>query len=296
MTFLDRLKQKPALIMPGVYDALGAHLVERAGFEAAFVTGAGVAYAKLGRPDIGLVSVAELADTVGHIRERVRIPLLVDIDTGFGNAVNAARTVRLLAQRGANAVQIEDQTFPKRCGHLKGKGVIPAAEMVGKLKSVLDHRPSADLLVVARTDAIAVEGFEPALARAEAYLEAGADVLFIEAPRSRAEFAKIGRRFGKRVPLVANMVEGGQSPIADAADLTSLDFAIALYPGAIARAAIKAAEEVLAVLKRDGSTKAFAARMHTLKSLNTVLGTDILLAEAAKYDPSIAAAFGKAVE
>jgi 2-methylisocitrate lyase-like PEP mutase family enzyme len=296
MTFRDRLRQPLVLTVPGVYDALGAHLVARAGFEAAFVSGAGIAYSKLGRPDIGLVSVSELADTVGHIRERIDLPLIVDMDTGFGNAVNAARSVGLLARRGASAVQIEDQTFPKRCGHLRGKSVVPKAEMVGKLKAVLDHRPSAEVLVVARTDAIAVEGFAAALDRAEAYVEAGADVLFIEAPRSRAEFVEIGRRFGHRIPLLANMVEGGDSPVTSTGDLGSLGFAIALFPGALARAAVKSMESLLAVLRADGTTAAFAPHMHTLKSLNDVLGTDGLLAEFAGYDPGIHAGFDKAAE
>jgi 2-methylisocitrate lyase-like PEP mutase family enzyme len=296
MKFLDRLRRPPLLTVPGVYDALGAHLVARAGFEGAFVSGAGVAYSKLGRPDIGLVSVSELADTVGHIRERVDLPLIVDMDTGFGNAVNAARSVRLLAQRGATAVQIEDQTFPKRCGHLRGKSIVPTAEMVGKLKAVLDHRPSADVLVVARTDAIAVEGFEAALDRAEAYAEAGADVLFVEAPRSRAEFAEIGRRFGRRIPLLANMVEGGDSPVTYAGDLGSLGFAIALFPGALARAAVKSMEALLGVLRANGTTAPFAPQMHTLKSLNDVLGTDQLLADSARYDPGIRPGFDKVTE
>ncbi len=177
MTSLRSRFQRPEIVVaPGCYDALSAFLIERAGFPAAYLSGASVAYTRLARPDIGLVSMSEVADTIGAIRDRLAIPLIVDADTGFGSALNVIRTVKLFASRGASAIQLEDQTTPKRCGHLADKSLIPAAEMVGKLKAALDARPGAETLIIARTDAIAVEGFEPALDRAEAYL-AGSDAI-----------------------------------------------------------------------------------------------------------------------
>ena len=210
----ERLKQPELLVAPGCYDALSAVLIERAGFEAAYVSGASIAYTRFGRPDIGLVSFSEVADCVAAIGDRVEIPLIVDMDTEFGNALNVQRTVKLLARAGASALQLEDQVTPKRCGHLNDKQLVSTAEMVGKIKAALDARPDRDMLVVARTDAIAVEGFRGrARSRGRAMREAGADVLFIEAPQSADELKEIGRRFKDKVPLLANMVEGGKTPI-----------------------------------------------------------------------------------
>src|SRR5499426_2526431 len=197
MTMIDavnlrtRLTRKPIVVAPGVYDALTAHLAEQAGFTAIYLSGAGIAYTRLWRPDIGLVAMSEVADTIALIRDRVGSHLIVDADTGYGNALNVARTVRLFERSGANAIQIEDQALPKRCGHLDDKALVPADEMVGKVKAALDARHSRETLVVARTDAIAVEGFEQAIARAVSYREAGADVLFVEAPKTRAELERI---------------------------------------------------------------------------------------------------------
>src|SRR6478735_6698189 len=207
-TLSARLARPPILIAPGVYDALTGLIAERAGFEALYVSGAGIAYTRLGRPDIGLVGMSEVVQTVALIRDRVGAHLIVDADTGYGNALNVARTVRLFERSGANAIQIEDQAFPKRCGHLDDKTLIPAPEMVGKIKAALDARHSRETLVIARTDAVAVEGFEPAIARAVSYRDAGADVLFVEAPKTRDELKRISPAL-KGVPLMANMVEGG---------------------------------------------------------------------------------------
>ena len=190
-TLRSRLAAPPILIAPGVYDALTAHLAERAGFSAVYVSGAAIAYTRLGRPDIGLVAMSEVADTVALIRDRVRSHLIVDADTGYGNALNVARTVRIFERAGASAIQIEDQDFPKRCGHLDNKILVPAQEMVGKIKAALDARQSHETLVIARSDAIAVEGFEQAMARAVSYREAGADILFVEAPKTRDELKRI---------------------------------------------------------------------------------------------------------
>ena len=229
-TLRSRLAAPPILVAPGVYDALTAHLAERAGFSAVYVSGAGIAYTRLGRPDIGLVAMSEVADTVALIRDRVGSHLIVDADTGYGNALNVARTVRLFERAGANAIQIEDQAFPKRCGHLDNKTLIPAQEMVGKIKAALDARHSRETLVIARTDAIAVEGFEPAIARAVSYRDAGADVLFVEAPKTRDELKRISPAL-KGVPLMANMVEGGKTPPLKAADLAGARIFAGDFPG-----------------------------------------------------------------
>src|SRR6478736_3921424 len=205
-TLRSRLAAAPILVAPGVYDALTAHLAERAGFSALYVSGAGIAYTQLGRPDIGLVAMSEVVDTIALIRDRVGSHLIVDADTGYGNALNVARTVRLFERAGANAIQIEDQAFPKRCGHLDDKTLVPTQEMVGKIKAALDARHSRETLVIARTDAVAVEGFEHAIARAASYRDAGADILFVEAP-TRAELQRIPLAVNG-VPLMANMVEG----------------------------------------------------------------------------------------
>src|SRR5579872_5419402 len=182
-----RLSRPPILIAPGVYDSLTALLAERAGFEAVYVSGASIAYTRLGRPDVGLVSMSEVVETVALIRDRIAAPLIVDADTGYGNALNVQRTVRLLERAGANAIQLEDQDFPKRCGHLEDKVLIEPEEMAGKIQAAVDARASRETLIIARTDAVAVEGLDQALTRAAAYREAGADVLFVEAPRRHEE-------------------------------------------------------------------------------------------------------------
>src|SRR5215211_2125890 len=190
-TLRARLSRKPIMVAPGVYDAFTALTATQAGFETLYVSGAAIAYTKLGQPDIGLVSMSEVAQTITLIRDRVGAHLIVDADTGYGNAINVVRTVRTFERAGASAIQLEDQDFPKRCGHLDGKALIPADEMVGKLKAALDTRASYDTLIIARTDAVAVEGFERAIERAERYRQAGADMLFVEAPKSRDELTRL---------------------------------------------------------------------------------------------------------
>jgi 2-methylisocitrate lyase-like PEP mutase family enzyme len=281
-----RLSRPPILVAPGVYDPLTALIAEQTGFEALYVSGAAIAYTRLGRPDIGLVSMSEVIETVGLIRDRVAAHLVVDADTGYGNALNVERTVRLLERAGANAIQIEDQDFPKRCGHLDDKALIPAQEMVGKIKAAVDSRAAADTLIIARTDAVAVEGFERAITRAALYREAGADMLFIEAPRERAELGRIGALLGKTVPLMANMVEGGKTPVLPASELQALGFAFVIFPGAIVRALAKAAEEFYGSLKAHGNTDAFRARMFDFDALNDVIGTADLLARGKQYELS----------
>ncbi|MGD9864249.1 MAG: oxaloacetate decarboxylase [Pseudodonghicola sp.] len=286
MTLKTRLQQPEILVAPGVYDGLTATLAEQAGFEALYLSGAAVAYTRLGRPDIGLTSVSEMADTMALIRDRIALPVIIDADTGFGNALNAQRTMRLYERAGANALQIEDQTYPKRCGHLSDKTLIATSEMVGKLKGMADARQSGETLIVARTDAIAVEGFTAAIDRAEAYVEAGADVLFIEAPRSGDELARLARHFRGRIPLLANMVEGGATPITSAADLQNLGFDIVIFPGGIVRAIARCAADYYASLRENGSNTPFRHRMLDFDGLNTLIGTPQMLATGRKLDTS----------
>lgn len=290
MSFKHRLSTGPAVVAPGVYDPLSALLVEQAGFEAAFLSGASIAYTQLGRPDIGLLSLEQVADVTARIRDRVGLKLVVDADTGFGNALNVQRTVRVLERAGASAIQLEDQTSPKRCGHLMGKAVEPAQVMVGKIKAAVDARLSSQTLIVARTDAIAVEGFEAALERAELYLEAGADVLFIEAPQSEDQMRRVTDQFAKRIPLLANMVEGGSTPIQTAAELTAVGFALVITPGALVRALIPHLESLLATLKTTGSTKAFAGPITDLKGVNQRIGLDDLVRQGQRFSPDLEAA------
>ncbi|MEM9196389.1 MAG: isocitrate lyase/phosphoenolpyruvate mutase family protein [Pseudomonadota bacterium] len=282
MTLAARLAQPRILLAPGITDPLTGLIAEQAGAEAVYLTGAGLAYTRLGRPDIGLVTATEVAETLALITDRIDLPVIVDADTGFGNAINLQRTLRSFERAGAAALQIEDQSFPKRCGHLKGKALVPAAEMAGKIRAAVDARDTA--LIIARTDAIGVEGFEPALDRAETYLEAGADILFIEAPRDRTELEGIVARFAGRVPLLANMVEGGQTPIEDAAALERLGFSLVIFPGGIVRALANTARDYYAGLIRDGSNAAFRDRMFDFAALNELLGTQALLARGKAYE------------
>ena len=280
----SRLSKSPIVVAPGIYDALTALIATSAGFGTLYVSGAAIAYTRLGRPDIGLVSVSEVADTVALIRDRVDAHLIVDADNGYGNALNAQRTVRTFERAGANAIQIEDQTFPKRCGHLDDKSLIPADEMAGKIKAATDARHSADTLIIARTDAVAVEGFERAIARARQYREAGADMLFVEAPKARDELAKIAQSLGGGVPLMVNMVEGGKTPPLSAPEMEALGFALVIFPGGIVRALGKVAEEYYLSLARHGSTEPFRVRMHDFDSLNAVIGTPEMLARGKQYE------------
>ena len=278
-----RLARKPIVVAPGVYDAFTALVATQAGFATLYVSGAAIAYTRLGRPDIGLVSMNEVAQTVAMIRDRVAAHLIVDADTGYGNAINVARTVREFERVGANAIQIEDQDFPKRCGHLDGKALTPAAEMCGKLRAALDARRSRDTLIIARTDAIAVEGFERAIERALMYSDAGADVLFVEAPKTREDLAGIAGALSGRAPLMANMVEGGKTPPLSAAELEAIGFALVIFPGGIVRAFGHLASEYYASLAKHGSSEPFRNRMLDFSGLNDLIGTPELLALGKRY-------------
>jgi 2-methylisocitrate lyase-like PEP mutase family enzyme len=279
-----RLAGKPIVVAPGVCDALTAAIAAAAGFEALYVSGAAIAYTRLGRPDIGLVSMAEVAQHVALLADRIDLPLIVDGDTGYGNALNVQRTVRAFERAGAAAIQLEDQTFPKRCGHLDGKGVIPAAEMAGKIRAAVDARGSERFLVIARTDAAAIEGLEAALDRARLYAEAGADVLFVEAPRTEDDLARVAAALAGARPLLANMVEGGKTPVLPAARLEALGFALVIFPGGIVRALARTAHDYYAALRAAGTTEPFRDRMLDLAGLNDMIGTPAMLEAGKRYE------------
>lgn len=282
-TLREMIDAPDILVVPGVYDGLSALMAQDAGFGAVYLSGASIAYTRFGRPDIGLVSMTEVAETLEAIRERIDVPVIVDADTGFGNALNVFRTTKLFERVGASAIQIEDQTTPKRCGHLDEKTLIGTAEMAGKIRAALDAR-EGDCLVIARTDAVAVEGLEPALERAAAYREAGADVLFIEALRSEEEISRAMDALAGSVPLMANMVEGGKTPLMDAQELQALGYSLVIFPGGLVRAVSRTIGEYFESLKASGTTKPFLNRMNDFKALQAIVGTDEMLALGKKYD------------
>lgn len=286
MSLALRLQQPKALLAPGIYDALTALIAEQAGFEALYLSGASIAYTRLGRSDIGLTTASEVANTLANITDRVSVPVIVDADTGFGNALNMQRTVRDFERAGAAMIQIEDQTFPKRCGHLDGKGVVPAQEMQGKIKAALDARRNTNTLILARTDALAVEGLEAALERAEKYLECGVDALFIEALRSPEQMKVACAQFAHRIPLLANMVEGGKTPILSAAELGDVGFRIVIFPGGTARAVSHTLQAYYASLHTHQTTAPWRNNMLDFDQLNDLIETPALLALGKKYDGS----------
>lgn len=284
MNLKERLQAPGIVTAPGVYDAFSALLVEQAGFQAAYLSGASIAYTRFGRPDIGFLSLDDVASVTRNIRERVDLPLIVDADTGFGNALNVMQTVRVLERAGASAIQFEDQAAPKRCGHLDGKTLISAQEMAGKIRAACDARRDPSTLIIARTDAVAVEGLEPALARAEMLADAGADVLFVEALRSREDMGTAIARLGHRAPLLANMVEGGKTPVLPAAELEEIGFRIVIFPGGTARALSFALRDYLASLAAHGTTTPYLPKMLTFAELNEVIGTPEMLALGKRYE------------
>ncbi|WP_420418356.1 isocitrate lyase/PEP mutase family protein [Pacificispira sp.] len=279
-----KLAGQEIVIAPGAYDAMGALFAVEAGFDTLYVSGASIAYSRLGRPDIGLFGLAELTDTVARLADRVEAALIVDADTGFGNALNVQQTVRQLERAGAAAIQIEDQSMPKRCGHLDGKALVPCAEMVGKISAALDARRDTDTVIVARTDAIGVEGLDAALDRADAYAEAGCDVLFVEAPQDDGQVAAIVDRFRGRVPLLANMVEGGKTPLRSAPELQALGYKLAIFPGGLARAVGHTMRAYFTSLNQAGTTAPFRDRMLDFMDLNAAIGTPDMLERGRRYD------------
>jgi len=283
---LGSLLSRPEIVVaPGVYDVLGALLVAEAGFETAYLSGASIAYARFGKPDLGLLSLDDVAATLAVISARVDLPIIVDADTGYGNALNVIQTVKRLEREGAAAIQLEDQTFPKRCGHLAGKSVIATGEMTGKISAAVDARQNPDTLIIARTDAVAVEGIDAALDRAQRYAEAGADILFVEAPGSKSDLQRIAERLAGRLPVMANMVEGGMTPALTATELEAMGYSLVIFPGGLVRATAFMAREYLASLRQNGSTDPYRARMVDFNGLNDLLGTDEYLRTGKTYEP-----------
>ena len=280
---LKSMIKEATVLAPGIYDALSGLIAQQAGAEAVYLSGASLAYTRFGRSDIGLISVSEVHDTLAAITDRIDIPVIVDADTGFGNALNVQRTVRSFERAGAAAIQLEDQSMPKRCGHLDGKTLVTTDEMVGKVKAALDARQHEDTLIIARTDARAVEGLNAALDRAEAYRQAGADILFIEAPQSVEEMQAITNKFAHQILLLANMVEGGKTPINSAQDLSEIGYRLVIFPGGAVRAIAMHLQAYYAGLITDGSNQAFNDKMHHFDGLNAIIETDALLELGKKY-------------
>jgi 2-methylisocitrate lyase-like PEP mutase family enzyme len=267
-------------MVPGAYDTLTARLVEEAGFDAVYLTGGGYSRAS-GYPDLGLLSLTENVQFIGRTVEAVGIPVIADADTGYGNAINVIRTVREYEKSGVAGFHIEDQVSPKKCGHYEGKEVISRAEMVGKIKAAVDTRQDADMVVIARSDARAIEGLQAAIDRVNAYLEAGADVGFVEAPQSVEELRIVGRSV--HGPALVNVFEGGKTPMIGAKELEAMGFRLGIYPSQTHRAAIRAAQRVLAAMKRDGDARAVEADLATFQEREEAVGTAHWRALEEKY-------------
>jgi 2-methylisocitrate lyase-like PEP mutase family enzyme len=276
----NMLKENRIVVAPGAYDGLSARLVEQAGFPAVYASGGAIARST-GVPDMGLISPDEIVTRLSEIVEAVRVPVIADADTGYGNALSAQRAARAFERVGVAAFHLEDQTFPKKCGHYDDKGLVPAAEMVQKLRAVRDALTDPDFIVIARTDAIAVEGYEAALARAAAYLEAGADMVFVEAPTTEQQIADIA----KRLPgyKLINMFHGGKTPLLPVPKLQEFGYHVVIIPSDTQRAAIRAMQRVLATIARDGSAAAMIDDMASFKEREAIIGTDNFIARDKKY-------------
>lgn len=275
------LGRSGSLVFPGVYDALSAKLAERAGFELAFVSGYAVSATSLGEPDVGLLTQTEVIERARSICRSVAIPIIVDADTGYGNPLNVVRTVRELIAAGAAGCFLEDQVWPKRCGHMRGKRVVPRDEYLGKIRAAVDAKGDADFFLVARTDAVADGGLDEALARAEAASAAGADATFVEAPRTREELVAVGRRAPK--PTVANMVEQGRTPLLSREELAALGFQLVLYPVSGLYAAARALETVYGHLHAEGTTAGAEDRLIAFERFNDLIGVEEKYALAERY-------------
>ena len=282
-TRLRKLMSGPGcLVAPGVADGLAARLVKLAGFEAAYMTGFGTSITRLGMPDVGLLTATEMIDNASRIVDACELPVVADADTGYGNPINTRRTIRDYEKAGVAGVHIEDQGWPKRCGHLAGKRVIPTAEMVAKIKAACDARRDQDFVIITRTDAIAIEGIDAALERGERYREAGADVLFIEAPVGRAEVDRVSKHF-KGVPLLYNMASSGKTPDLPADELGKLGFRIAIYPNWVILAASPAMQNMLAELKRTGSVAHMRDKVATFKQFTEIAGLPDIMELEERY-------------
>ena len=275
------MERRAAIVVPGAASAMFARAIEDLGFEAVYVTGAGIANMELGMPDIGLTTMTEVAEIVARLASGVSIPVIADADTGFGSPLNIVRTVRTFERAGAAGIQIEDQIFPKRCGHFAGKEVIPIGEMLDKIRAAVDARQDSDLQIIARTDIRAVEGLDQAIERTNAFLEAGADATFIEAPISVDELARIPREI--RAPQIANIVYGGKTPDLGRAKLAEMGFSIVLYANAVLQAALKAGYDVLRALKKDGTLQSVQERLASFEERQRAVGKHDWDALEARY-------------
>ncbi len=276
------LNDNRCIVAPGVADALAARLVAREGFEAVYMTGFGTSLTRLGMPDVGLLTATEMVDNAGRIADASGLPTVADADTGYGNPINTRRTIRDYEKAGVAGVHLEDQAWPKRCGHLAGKRVIPTAEMVAKIKAACDARNDPDFVIITRTDAIAVEGIEAALERGERYREAGADMLFIEAPVGRREVERVAQQF-KGIPLLYNMAASGKTPDLPADELGRLGFRLAIYPNWVILAAIPAMQNLLRELKRTGSIAHLRDKVATFKQFTDIAGLPEVQELEARY-------------
>ncbi|SFE49198.1 isocitrate lyase/PEP mutase family protein [Blastococcus tunisiensis] len=260
------------LLAPGAYDALSARLIEQAGFDAVYMTGFGTTASLIGRPDVGLLSGTEMVDNARRIVAAVDVPVIADADTGYGNAINVVRTVQLYEQAGVAGIQLEDQVMPKKCGHMSGKLLIGADEMVGKIRAAVEARRDPDLLVIARTDAVAVTGTDDAIARARAFADAGADVLFVEAPTSDADIERVATELRDVAPLVFNWAEGGKTPPMSLERITELGFSLVIYPIGTLLAATAGIRSLLATLRRDGVPTAALDAVPTFGEFTDLIG------------------------
>ena len=265
------LARPECTLAPGVADALAARLVARAGFDAVYMTGFGTSLTRVGMPDVGLLTATEMVDNASRIADASGLPVVADADTGYGNPINTRRTIRDYEKAGVAGVHLEDQSWPKRCGHLSGKAVIPVADMTAKIRAACDARHDGDFLIIARTDAIAVEGIDAALDRAAAYREAGADMLFVEAPVGQAEVERVAKRFAN-IPLLYNMAASGKTPDLPASELGKLGFKLAIYPNWLILAAIPAMQGLLGELKRTGSIAGLRNHVATFKEFTEIAG------------------------
>ena len=290
-TRLRRLLEAPELLIaPGVAECVGARLVAEQGFDALYMTGAGTTASRLGMPDVGLLGVTEMADNAGRIADAAGLPLIADADTGYGGPINVRRTVRCYERAGVAGGHMEDQDWPKRCGHLAGKILIPTEEMCAKVRAAVDARSDPDFIVIARTDAIAVEGFEAALGRAKAYEEAGADVLFVEAPTTMEQVEAIPRAFAR--PSLYNMAMSGKTPVLPASEIEALGFGVVIYPGLSLSAAIPAIRRTLAELRETGGIEASSAEMASFRDFFELMGLEAVQGLESRYAVSEGARVG----
>jgi 2-methylisocitrate lyase-like PEP mutase family enzyme len=270
--FAQRLKQKKLIVAPGVFDGISAKIADRMGFECLYMTGYGVVASHLGLPDAGIATYTEMSGRVAQLSSITQTPLVADGDTGYGGLLNVRHTVRGYEAAGACAIQLEDQEFPKKCGHMLGRRVIAREDMAAKIKVAAESRDSKDFLIIARTDARTTLGLDEALRRAETYLRAGADLLFVESPESVEEMQRIGKTFD--VPLVANMVEGGRTPVLTAAELQEIGYRFAIFPAVGFLAMGAALERAYSGLKRDGSSTALDVPLYPFKDFSALMGFD----------------------